>query len=133
MTAPFSPKLASFLHVPAASAQAPLPACYPQSAGGPWTVCARAAAPIYLASFDSAGSGWTALRGAATSDPAAISVALTIGHRYELAGWVRTEALAVRDLDLSPIATGAAIAMRQGYPPIRLVRRALLGHDSPVL
>ena len=36
------------------------------------------------------------------------AVSLTIGKRYDLSGWVRTEALAVRDLDRSPIATGAA-------------------------
>jgi hypothetical protein len=38
-------------------------------------------------------------------------VNLTIGKRYELSGWVRTENLAVRDTDRSPIATGAALAM----------------------
>jgi hypothetical protein len=97
-------------------------------------VCARAAAPIDLASFDNPASGWTALRGAAHPDPAAprqgrtslrvepspgapdasvrsAPVSLAIGRRYELVGWVRTEALAIRDLDRSPIATGATIAM----------------------
>ena len=38
-------------------------------------------------------------------------VALTIGKRYELSGWVRTDDLAVRDLDRSPIAIGAALTM----------------------
>src|ERR1041385_8174624 len=38
-------------------------------------------------------------------------VNLTIGKRYELSGWVRTENLAVRDTDRSPIATGAALSM----------------------
>src|SRR5437660_11821734 len=38
-------------------------------------------------------------------------VNLTIGKRYELSGWVRTENLSVRDTDRSPIATGAALAM----------------------
>ena len=39
------------------------------------------------------------------------AVSLTIGKRYELSGWVRTEAISVRDLDRSPIATGAALSM----------------------
>ena len=38
-------------------------------------------------------------------------VNLTIGKRYELTGWVRTENLTVRDTDRSPIATGATLAM----------------------
>jgi hypothetical protein len=38
-------------------------------------------------------------------------VALTIGKRYELSGWVRTDNLTVSDTDRSPIATGAALSM----------------------
>jgi hypothetical protein len=38
-------------------------------------------------------------------------VALSIGRRYELSGWVRTEDLQVRDLDRSPIAIGASLTM----------------------
>ncbi len=38
-------------------------------------------------------------------------VSLTVGKRYELSGWVRTENLTVRDTDRSPIATGAALSM----------------------
>src|SRR4051794_28144120 len=38
-------------------------------------------------------------------------VNLTIGKRYELSGWVRTENLSVRDTDRSPIAAGAALSM----------------------
>jgi hypothetical protein len=38
-------------------------------------------------------------------------VTLTIGKRYELSGWVRTENLVVQDLDRSPIATGASLSM----------------------
>ena len=38
-------------------------------------------------------------------------IALTIGKSYELTGWIRTEQLTVRDLDRSPIATGAALSM----------------------
>ena len=50
----------------------------------------------------------------ATSQDACVRLApvnLTIGKRYELSGWVRTEDLAVRDLDRTPIAIGAALAM----------------------
>ena len=36
---------------------------------------------------------------------------LSIGKRYELSGWVRTEDLQVRDVDRTPIAIGAALAM----------------------
>jgi hypothetical protein len=38
-------------------------------------------------------------------------VSLSIGKRYELSGWVRTEDVEVRDLDRSPIAVGATLAM----------------------
>ena len=38
-------------------------------------------------------------------------VALTVGRRYELSAWVRTESLTVRDTGRSPIATGAALSM----------------------
>jgi len=38
-------------------------------------------------------------------------IALTIGKRYELNGWIRTEQLKVRDLDRTPIAIGAALTM----------------------
>ncbi len=38
-------------------------------------------------------------------------IPLTIGKRYELAGWIRTDKLAVRDLDRSPVAIGAALSM----------------------
>ena len=47
-------------------------------------------------------------------------VSLTIGKRYELSGWVRTEDLTVRDLDRSPIAIGAALDHG-----LHAVRRAL--------
>jgi Phospholipase B len=36
---------------------------------------------------------------------------LTIGKTYELTGWARTEDLTVRDLDRSPISSGAALTM----------------------
>jgi hypothetical protein len=38
-------------------------------------------------------------------------VKLTIGKRYELSGWVRTEDVSVTDADRSPIAVGAALTM----------------------
>jgi len=95
---------------------------------------AQAASPLYQSSFDKPNNGWTTVRGTATPDAAVLrdnhkslrveadkrasdacmrsaAVALTIGKRYELSGWVRTENLAVRDLDRSPIATGAALTM----------------------
>ena len=51
----------------------------------------------------SAGSPDTAVRSA--------PINLTIGKTYELTGWVRTEDLTVRDLDRSPISSGAALTM----------------------
>jgi hypothetical protein len=79
-------------------------------------------------------SGWTAVRGMATPDSAVLrsnnkslrvepspaapdacirsaAISLTIGKTYEINGWVRTEDLTVRDLDRSPIASGAALTM----------------------
>lgn len=80
-----------------------------------------------------AGHTWEAVRGRLTPDnavtrqnraslrqePAGDSDAcvrseplrLTAGRQYELSGWVRTEKLEVRDLDRTPIAAGAALAM----------------------
>ena len=94
----------------------------------------QAATPVFQASFEKSGQNWTAISGAATSDSTVLRgdhkslrleptqtgsapvvrfapVALTIGKRYELSGWVRTEDLAVKDLDRSPIAVGAALTM----------------------
>src|SRR6266481_3413476 len=94
---------------------------------------AHAATPLFQSSFDKAGNGWTVVRGTAAADAAVLRgsnkslrveagnspdaavrstpVSLSIGKRYELSGWVRTEGLTVRDLDRSPIATGAALSM----------------------
>ncbi len=95
-------------------------------------LAAHAATPLFRTSFDK--RDWTAIEGAATLDPAAphgggkslrleagasgrgpvvrlAPIALTIGKRYELSGWVRTEGLTVEDLDRSPIAVGAALTM----------------------
>jgi len=89
-------------------------------------------APLYQASFDST-SKWQAVYGSATPDNAvehdkrtslrvesagesdalvrSVPVNLTVGKSYQLSAWVRTENLEVRDLDRTPIATGASIAM----------------------
>src|SRR5580698_7756798 len=91
----------------------------------------HAATPLF------ANGAWTAVRGLASTDssvrhdgkkslriePSAINsevpnaavhsapIYLTIGKTYELTGWVRTENLTVRDLDRSPIASGATLSM----------------------
>ena len=94
---------------------------------------AYAGSPLYQASFDGSGGHWTAVHGAAVLDPSvqragqkslrvesgtsgdacvrSAPITLTIGKRYELSGWVRTEGLEVRDLNRSPIATGATLTM----------------------
>jgi hypothetical protein len=90
------------------------------------------AATTYQASFENANNGWNVVRGIAAADSAVVhqnhksmrvepggsdamvrsaSIALTIGKHYELSGWIRTDKLAVRDLDRSPIAIGAALTM----------------------
>ncbi len=79
-------------------------------------------------------SAWITVRGIATPDGAVLHnskkslrlepasggsdavvrsapINLTIGKNYEVAGWVRTQDLAVRDSDRSPIASGAALTM----------------------
>jgi hypothetical protein len=93
----------------------------------------HAAAPLYHASFDSPSPAWTVLHGTGVTDPAvthegqmsmrlesggsrdarvqSAPVELAIGKSYELTGWIRTDKLSVRDLDRSPIATGAALSM----------------------
>ena len=94
---------------------------------------AQAAGPLYQASIDQP-QAFTVVRGSAVADSAVLHaghkslriepaasapdaavrfapVSLTIGKRYELSGWVRTENLEVRDLDRSPIAIGAALTM----------------------
>jgi len=92
-----------------------------------------AGTPLYESSFEAAANGWAALRGKATTDgsvthqgrkslrveadssqDAAVQSApikLTIGKQYELSGWIRTEQFVVRDLNRTPIATGAALSM----------------------
>jgi hypothetical protein len=98
------------------------------------TIAANAATHLFQASFEKVNSSWVVVRGSATPDASVLHegrkplrvepggpspdacvrfapVALTIGRRYELSGWARTEALVVRDLGRSPIAIGAALAM----------------------
>ncbi|MGA8089621.1 MAG: C45 family autoproteolytic acyltransferase/hydrolase [Terracidiphilus sp.] len=95
---------------------------------------ANASTPVYRGSFDSTEEHWTVVHGSAVLDISvlhdghksirldrdAISqdasvrlapVNLTIGKRYEVSGWVRTEDLQVADVDRTPIAIGAALAM----------------------
>src|ERR1039457_5604718 len=101
-------------------------------------LCLAIVAPLsagtpFQASFENSNTGWTVLHGTAVPDASvtyqnrksmrlgagtgldasvrSAPIALTIGKRYELAGWVRTDKLAVRDLDRSPIAIGAALTM----------------------
>src|SRR5581483_8669513 len=92
-----------------------------------------AATPLFYSSFDGSSPKWTAIHGAASVDSAvqhagrnslrnepgssgdacirSAPVSLTMGKSDELTGWVRTENVQVRDLDRSPIATGAALTM----------------------
>jgi len=102
-------------------------------------------ASVFKASFDN--PTWSTLRGAAVTDPAvthdgqmsmrlesqggrdtrvqSAPVTLTIGKPYEISGWIRTEKLTVRDLDRSPIATGAALTM--GSLPFDMQSESLAG------
>ena len=95
---------------------------------------AQGATAVFTSSFDNPEGGWTVVHGSAAPDPAVTHVnskslrlearnaasdacvrsapiSLTLGKRYELTGWVRTEDLTVRDLDRSPIGLGAALTM----------------------
>jgi len=85
-------------------------------------------------SLDNLEEHWTAVHGMAAADKAMVRdghaalrlersaaeedastrlgpVKLSLGKRYELSGWIRTDELQVRDLSRSPIAVGATIAM----------------------
>ncbi|HEY6292426.1 MAG TPA: C45 family autoproteolytic acyltransferase/hydrolase [Terriglobia bacterium] len=95
---------------------------------------AQGATTVFQTSLDKPDQGWAIVRGSATPDPARLHeghkslrlerdatsedacvrlapAALVIGKRYELSGWIRTEGLQVRDLDRSPIASGATLTM----------------------
>lgn len=99
-----------------------------------FTALARANTPLFQSSFHKPTLDWVVVRGSAALDPSVVHgnspslrvehksgfddacislapVALTLGKSYELSGWVRTEALEVRDLDRSPIASGATLTM----------------------
>ena len=114
-------------------------------------------------------AGWTVLRGSAAGDrrihkegrsalrleaaagsdawAQSKTVELTVGKRYELRGWVRTEDLTVRDLDRSPIAVGATVSMAsmpfdvhaesvggtKGWTPLRLRFTATRSQDQVVV
>jgi hypothetical protein len=52
-----------------------------------------------------------AVAGSPDASARSSEVQLVIGKTYELSGWVRTENLAVTDLERSPIAAGAALTM----------------------
>ncbi len=94
----------------------------------------QAATPLFDQSANRANNAWTTVRGSSTTDASVLHdakkslrvepsagtpdaavrsapVNLTIGKTYELTGWVRTEDLTVRDLDRSPISSGAALTM----------------------
>ncbi len=94
----------------------------------------QVATPVLKAAGNSAEENWTLDHGSAALDSGVLHeghksirlergldalnscvrlpvVSLTIGRRYELSGWVRTEDLQVRDVDRTPIAIGAALAM----------------------
>ncbi len=97
-----------------------------------FSAAAFAATP-FQASFESNAKQWDAIRGSVATDSSiqrdkksslrleatgetgafveSAPVNLTVGKRYQLSGWVRTENLKVRDLDRTPIATGASLAM----------------------
>jgi hypothetical protein len=92
------------------------------------------AGALFHSSFDSRSPAWTVMRGSGVGDPSvthdgqmamrlesgnanrdarvqSAPIALTIGKSYQLSGWIRTDRLTVRDLDRSPISTGAALSM----------------------
>lgn len=91
----------------------------------------EAAVPLFQ---DRSSNEWTQVRGSVVSDdlvrhnnraslrveatsgsPSASArssaIHLTVGKTYEIGGWVRTENLTVKDLERSPIASGAALSM----------------------
>jgi hypothetical protein len=93
----------------------------------------HAATPLYQTSIDKP-QDYTVIRGVARPDTTIVHdsgkslrvepgktgdgaivrfspVSLTMGKRYELSGWVRSDNLEVRDVDRSPIAIGATLSM----------------------
>ena len=99
-----------------------------------FTALAGANTPLFQSSFHKPTQDWVVVRGSAALDPSVLHggnfslrvehksgfddscislapIALTLGKSYQLSGWVRTEGLEVRDLDRSPIASGATLTM----------------------
>jgi hypothetical protein len=96
-------------------------------------VLLQAGTPLFRSSIERGNLGLTAVRGSVAADPSVMHeksqslrvdpgsspdssvrsapISLRLGRSYELSGWARTENLEVRDLDRSPIATGAALTM----------------------
>ena len=95
---------------------------------------AHAATPLFNSSLERPATAWTAIRGSANPDSAVLHegkqslrvepapgtpdaavrsapVALVIGKRYELTGWVCTQSLTVADSVRTPIGSGAALTM----------------------
>jgi hypothetical protein len=91
----------------------------------------RAATPLFQ---DQSSNAWTPVRGSVVTDDSvrhnnraslraeaapgspnasarSSAIHLTVGKTYEISGWVRTDNLTVKDLDRSPIASGAALTM----------------------
>ena len=101
-----------------------------------FSICAASAATLYQASFqgENLPQGWAVVQGKAQVDRKVLRdgkaslrieadgqsealvrsapVKLTPGRRYEVSGWVRTEGVAVRDLDRTPVTTGLSLSMR---------------------
>jgi hypothetical protein len=102
---------------------------------------AQAATPLFHGSFEKPDHGWTVIRGSGSPDTAVLRgsnrslrvepgsspdayvrsapVPLTIGKRYELNGWVRTEGVTVRDFDRSPNCTPNFEKVRNSPAAIR--------------
>jgi hypothetical protein len=96
-------------------------------------ICAGIGSAASLPNPDLAPAAWHAAHGRATEDRAvtheaqrserleaangadavaiSASVTLTLGHWYELSGYLHTEGVEVRDIGRSPIAVGAALSM----------------------
>ena len=105
------------------------------TASSPKASAASSKAPAGASTtLDNMEEHWTAVHGTAAADSAMVRdghaalrlerdasaedasvrlapVTLTLGKRYELSGWVRTDDVEVRDTNRSPIAVGASLAM----------------------
>src|ERR1022692_2117967 len=110
----FSARYAAFL--PSARSHHKPVFCYPKFPGGipmrTISLCLIAAA-AHAATTPAAPRSPRVEPGGPSPDALVRSapVPLTIGKRYELSAWVRTDNLTVRDTGRSPIAIGAALSM----------------------